>query len=40
MIIGDSPEQNMELMFMAERDNEGRFENVWELSKPIDETAD
>ncbi|CAG9952880.1 unnamed protein product [Clonostachys rosea f. rosea IK726] len=40
MIIGDSPEQNMELMFKAERDDEGRFENVWELSKPIDKTAD
>lgn len=38
MIIGDAPEQNMELMFMAERDAEGRFETVWELSQPIDES--
>lgn len=39
MIIGDGEEQNMELMFMAERDAEGRYENVWELSKAFDESA-
>ncbi|KPM37975.1 hypothetical protein AK830_g8606 [Neonectria ditissima] len=39
LIIGDGPEQKMELMFMAERDEQGRFENVWELSSPIAESA-
>ncbi|OAA73030.1 hypothetical protein LEL_08814 [Akanthomyces lecanii RCEF 1005] len=37
MIMGEGEEQNMELMFMAERDADGRYENVWELSKAIDE---
>lgn len=39
MAIGEGEEQNMELMFMADRDAEGRFQNVWELAKPIDEDA-
>lgn len=39
MAIGDGEEQEMELMFMADRDAQGRYENVWELSKPIDETG-
>lgn len=39
MAIGDGDEQEMELMFMAERDADGKYENVWELSKEIDESA-
>lgn len=39
MIIGDGKEQNMELMFMAERDADGKYENVWELSKEIEESS-
>ncbi|KAH6957675.1 hypothetical protein BKA56DRAFT_599961 [Ilyonectria sp. MPI-CAGE-AT-0026] len=39
LIIGDGPEQKMELMFMAEKDEQGRFETVWELSSPIAEPA-
>lgn len=39
MALGDGPEMKMELMFMAERDEQGRFLNVWELSSPIAETA-
>ena len=35
MIMGDEPEAKMELMFMAERDEQGRFEKVWELAMPI-----
>ncbi|KAH9206642.1 hypothetical protein DL95DRAFT_450741 [Leptodontidium sp. 2 PMI_412] len=34
--IGDTEEKRMELMFMAERDEEGRFEKVWELSMPVE----
>jgi hypothetical protein len=39
MAIGDQPEIKMELMFMAERDDQGRFETVWELSSPVAEDA-
>ncbi|KAM3470295.1 hypothetical protein MY8738_009805 [Beauveria namnaoensis] len=39
VIFGDNPEQHMELMFMAERDTQGRFQKVWELTEPIDESA-
>ncbi|KAG4439616.1 hypothetical protein IFR05_004911 [Cadophora sp. M221] len=34
--IGDAEEQRIELMFMAERDEEGRFEKVWELVLPVE----
>ncbi|KAL2060230.1 hypothetical protein VTL71DRAFT_9625 [Oculimacula yallundae] len=34
--IGEDEEKVMELMFMAERDGEGRFEKVWELVMPIE----
>lgn len=34
--IGDTEEKRMELMFMAERDEEGRFEKVWELVMPVE----
>lgn len=37
MITGDEPEVKMELMFMAERDEQGRFEKVWELMLPLAE---
>ncbi|KAM3453085.1 hypothetical protein MY3296_004012 [Beauveria thailandica] len=40
LIFGDTPEQHMELMFMAERDAEGRFQKVWELTEPINESAE
>ncbi|KZP12230.1 hypothetical protein FIBSPDRAFT_870408 [Athelia psychrophila] len=35
MVLGDAPEAKMELMFMAERDEQGRFERVWELSMTV-----
>lgn len=34
--IGDEEERRMELMFMAVRDEEGRFEKVWELVMPVE----
>ncbi|CAL5870479.1 uncharacterized protein PFLUO_LOCUS4716 [Penicillium psychrofluorescens] len=30
--IGDQPEKCMELMYMAELDDKGRFESIWEQS--------
>lgn len=39
MIIGDAPEAKMELMFMAERIEQGRFERIWELSLPVAEAS-
>lgn len=39
MIMGDGPEKKMELMFMGTRDDQGRFENVWELSADFEEAA-
>ncbi|KAH7419726.1 hypothetical protein BKA64DRAFT_716156 [Cadophora sp. MPI-SDFR-AT-0126] len=36
MQIGETEEKRMELMFMAERDEQGRFEKVWELVMPIE----
>lgn len=35
MLMGDGPEAKMELMLMAERDEQGRFEKVWELTMPV-----
>jgi hypothetical protein len=35
MAMGDEPEKKLELMLMAEMDDQGRFENVWELSSPF-----
>jgi hypothetical protein len=35
MVMGNEPMKKLELMFMAEMDDQGRFENVWELSSPI-----
>lgn len=39
MQIGDGPEKKMELMFMGTRDDQGRFENAWELSSDLAEEA-
>ncbi|KAH7400104.1 hypothetical protein BKA64DRAFT_642258 [Cadophora sp. MPI-SDFR-AT-0126] len=35
--VGDGEEEKAELMFMGERDEEGRFEKVWELVMPFQE---
>ena len=35
MQIGEGEEKRMELMFMGTRDEEGRFENAWELSADL-----
>ena len=35
MAMGDEPEKKLKLMLMAEMDDQGRFENVWELSSPF-----
>jgi hypothetical protein len=39
MQIGEGPEKKMELMFMATRDAQGRFENMFELSSDLEEGA-
>ncbi|KFX96630.1 hypothetical protein V497_05301 [Pseudogymnoascus sp. VKM F-4516 (FW-969)] len=39
MELGEGPEKKMELMFMGTRDDQGRFENVWELSSDLEEGA-
>lgn len=36
MTTGQEPEKQMELMFMADRDDEGRYQNVRELAQDID----
>lgn len=38
MRMADGPERKMELMFMAELDDKGRFEYVWEQSSDYKET--
>ena len=35
--VGDGKEEKVELMFMGERDEKGRFEKVWELVMPFQE---
>jgi hypothetical protein len=32
VLVGDGPERKMELMFMGELDDKGRYEYVWEQS--------
>lgn len=39
MILGDSLETRVKLMFMGMRDYQGRFENVWELISDLEDTA-
>ncbi|KFX89353.1 hypothetical protein O988_08659 [Pseudogymnoascus sp. VKM F-3808] len=39
MQIGEGEVKRMELMFMGTRDEEGRFENAWELSADLVEDA-
>ncbi len=34
MVLGDGPEQKAELMFMGTRDENGKWEKVWELVMP------
>lgn len=37
VLVGDGPERKMELMFMGELDDNGRFEYVWEQSSDYTE---
>lgn len=37
LLIGEGPEKKMELMFMAELDEQGRYEYVWEQSSDYTE---
>jgi hypothetical protein len=37
MQLEDGPVKKMEMMFMATRDDQGRFQNVWELASDLEE---